>query len=67
MKYFAPITKLKLSILWETVMPTGWDEIMFIQCKKDRTPIKNASVYQVEEMNELKYEYKLKELKNIRK
>ncbi len=63
MKYFAPITKLELFVLWKMPLPLGWGHIMFIQSKKTGEPIKNASVYQVEEMNNLKYDYKLVRLK----
>lgn len=59
MKYFAPITKWQLWLLWEIPIPNSWNNIMFIQAKKNGQPIKNGSVYQVEKINNLKYNYKL--------
>lgn len=59
MKYFAPITKLEVSLLWGMALPRAWDRIMFIQAKKNGEPIKNGSVYQTFEMNEITYNYKL--------
>ena len=63
MKYFAPITKLDLCLLWEMPLPGSYANVLFIQSKKDGTPIKNASVFHVHEMNGLKYDYKLVNLR----
>ena len=62
MKYFAPISKQQLRELWEIDIPWRSSDFL-IQAKKTGEPIKNGSAYTIQEIADLKYQYKIIPLK----